>query len=162
MQLNLATKALFCMGLTCAALPAFALEAWSGQEGASTYEVIFDSGVYSNAWWVGASDCPGNAAGDEANNPWRYERAATADEITKYGNPTTCDTGGGTVTYPAYDNSIAYNAGDIVIYNNATYKTSVAQSAYGFAPGQENPWEAYAVVTQWASSTVYNLSLIHI
>lgn len=156
MQLNLATKALFCMGLTCAALPAFALEAWSGQEGGSTYEVIFDSGVYSNAWWVGASDCPGNAAGDEANNPWRYERAATADEITKYGNPTTCDTGGGTVTYPAYDNSIAYNAGDIVIYNNATYKTSVAQSAYGFAPGQENPWEAYAVVTQWASSTVYN------
>lgn len=156
MQLNLATKALFCMGLTCAALPAFTLEAWSGQEGGSTYEVIFDSGVYSNAWWVGASDCPGNAAGDEANNPWRYERAATADEITKYGNPTTCDTGGGTVTYPAYDNSIAYNAGDIVIYNNATYKTSVAQSAYGFAPGQENPWEAYAVVTQWASSTVYN------
>lgn len=37
MKLNLATKALFCMGLTCAALPAFALEAWSGQE----YEALF-------------------------------------------------------------------------------------------------------------------------
>ncbi|CBG91176.1 carbohydrate-binding protein [Citrobacter rodentium] len=156
MKLNLATKALFCMGLTCAALPAFALEAWSGQEGGSTYEVIFDGGVYTNAWWVGASDCPGNAADNEANNPWRYERAATAAEMDKYGNPTTCETSGGTVTYPAYDNTVSYNAGDIVSYNNATYKTSTAQSSYGFAPGQENPWEAYAPVAEWSSSTVYN------
>ncbi|KLW85742.1 hypothetical protein SP99_04116 [Enterobacter sp. BIDMC92] len=156
MKLNLATKALFCMGLTCAALPAFALEAWSGQEGGSTYEVIFDGGVYKNAWWVGASDCPGNAANDQANNPWRFERNATAAEMDKYGNPVTCETSGGTVTYPAYDNSVAYKAGDVVSYNNATYKTSVAQSAYGFVPGQDNPWEAYAPVVQWSSSTVYN------
>ncbi|EPW3925530.1 glycosyl hydrolase family 18 protein [Enterobacter sichuanensis] len=156
MKLNLATKALFCMGLTCAALPAFALEAWSGQEGGSTYEVIFDGGVYKNAWWVGASDCPGNAANDQANNPWRFERNATAAEMDKYGNPVTCETSGGTVTYPAYNNSVAYKAGDVVSYNNATYKTSIAQSAYGFVPGQDNPWEAYAPVSQWSSSTVYN------
>lgn len=156
MKLNLATKALFCIGLTCAALPAFALEAWSGQEGGSTYEVIFNGGVYTNAWWVGATDCPGNAAADEANNPWRFERTATAAEITQYGNPTTCDTSGGTVTYPDYNNSAAYKKGDIVTYNKATYKSSVDQSAYGFTPGQENPWEAYAPVSQWSSTTTYN------
>jgi len=156
MKLNLATKSLFFMGLTCAALPAFALEAWSGQEGSSTYEVIFDGGVYKNEWWVEASNCPGDAANNQANNPWRFERNATAAEIDKYGNPTTCETSGGTVTYPEYNNSVSYNAGDVVTYNNATYKTSVAQSAYGFAPGQDNPWEAYAPVAQWSSSTVYN------
>ena len=156
MKLNLATKALFCMGLTCAALPVFALEAWNGQEGGSTYEVIFDGGVYNNAWWVGASNCPGNAADDQANNPWRYERAATADEMNKYGNPTSCETSGGTVAYPAYNNNTAYKAGDVVTYNNATYKTTAAQSAYGFAPGQSNPWMLYAEIPQWSSSTVYN------
>ncbi len=156
MKLNLATKALFCMGLTCAALPAFALEAWSGQEGGSTYEVIFNGGIYTNAWWVGATDCPGNAAADEANNPWRFERTATAAEINQYGNPTTCDTSGGTVTYPDYNNSAAYKKGDIVTYNKATYKSFVDQSAYGFTPGQENPWEAYATVSQWSSTTTYN------
>lgn len=156
MKFNLATKALFCMGLTCAALPAFALEAWNGQEGSTTYEVIFDGGVYQNAWWVGASDCPGNAQDDSDHNPWRYERAATAAEMSQYGNPAICETSGGTVIYPAYDNSQAYNAGDIVMYNNSTYKTTSAQSAYGFVPGQENPWEAYAPVVQWSSSTVYN------
>lgn len=44
----------------------------------------------------------------------------------------------------------------LLAYNNATYKTSIAQSAYGFVPGQDNPWEAYAPVVQWSSSTVYN------
>ncbi|HDR2795449.1 MULTISPECIES: carbohydrate-binding protein [Enterobacter] len=156
MKLNFATKTLFCLGLTCTALPAFALEAWSGQEGGSTIEVIFDGGVYNNAWWVSASDCPGNAADDQASNPWRYERAATAAEMSQYGNPTTCETSGGTVTYPAYDNNAEYKAGDIVSYNNATYKTASSQSAYGFVPGQDNPWEAYSAVAQWSSSTTYN------
>lgn len=49
MKLNLATKILFCLGFTCTALPALALEAWSGQEGNGPYEVIFNSGVYTNA-----------------------------------------------------------------------------------------------------------------
>lgn len=61
MKLNLATKILFCLGFTCTALPALALEAWSGQEGNGSYEVIFNSGVYTNAWWVGAANCPGTA-----------------------------------------------------------------------------------------------------
>jgi len=144
------------MGALCAAAPVFAIEAWSGQEGAGPYEVIYDSGVYTNAWWVGAKDCPGNASADEASNPWRFERAATAAEMTQYGNPTTCETGGGTVTYPEYSSASAYNANDIVSYNGATWQTSTAQSAYGFTPGSANPWEQYAEVPQWAGTTTYN------
>lgn len=156
MKLNIFTKTIIGMGALCAAAPVLALEAWSGQEGTGPYEVIYDSGVYTNAWWVGASDCPGNASGDEANNPWRFERDATAAEIAEYGNPTTCDTGGGTVTYPDYSSANAYNANDIVTYNGATWQTSTAQSAYGFTPGAANPWEMYAVVAQWSATTTYN------
>lgn len=156
MKLNIFTKAIIGMGALCAAAPVFALEAWSGQEGTGPFEVIYDSGVYTNAWWVGATDCPGNASGDEANNPWRYERAATSAEISEYGNPTTCDSGGGTVTYPDYNSASSYNANDIVSYNGATWQTSVAQSAYGFTPGEGNPWELYAEVPQWSATTVYN------
>lgn len=86
MKLNIFTKTIIGMGALCAAAPVLALEAWSGQEGTGPYEVIYDSGVYTNAWWVGASDCPGNASDDEANNPWRFERDATAAEIAEYGN----------------------------------------------------------------------------
>ncbi|WP_325168729.1 glycosyl hydrolase family 18 protein, partial [Citrobacter cronae] len=156
MKLNIFTKTIIGMGALCAAAPVLALEAWSGQEGTGPYEVIYDSGVYTNAWWVGASDCPGNASGDEANNPWRFERDATAAEIAEYGNPTTCDTGGGTVTYPDYSSANAYNANDIVTYNGATWQTSTAQSAYGFTPGAANPWEVYAEVAQWSATTTYN------
>lgn len=156
MKLNIFTKTIIGMGALCAAAPVLALEAWSGQEGTGPYEVIYDSGVYTNAWWVGASDCPGNASDDEANNPWRFERDATAAEIAEYGNPTTCDTGGGTVTYPDYSSANAYNANDIVTYNGATWQTSTAQSAYGFTPGAANPWEVYAEVAQWSATTTYN------
>lgn len=156
MNLNIFTKAIIGMGALCAAAPVFALEAWSGQEGTGPFEVIYDSGVYTNAWWVAATDCPGNASGDEANNPWRFERAATSAEISEYGNPTTCDSGGGTVTYPDYNSASSYNANDIVSYNGATWQTSVAQSAYGFTPGEGNPWELYAEVPQWSATTVYN------
>lgn len=156
MKLNLATKILFCLGFTCTALPALALEAWSGQEGNGSYEVIFNSGVYTNAWWVGAANCPGTAAADEANNSWRYERVATSSEISKYGNPTSCETSGGNVTYPEYNGANTYQVNDIVSYKGATYKTPVAQNAYGFAPGESNPWALYTVVAEWASSKTYN------
>lgn len=156
MKLNIFTKAMIGMGVLCAAAPVFALEAWNGQEGTGPYEVIYNSGVYTNAWWVGASDCPGNATDEDPNNPWRFERDATTAEIAEYGNPTTCDTGGGTVTYPDYNSANAYNANDIVTYNNATWQTSTAQSAYGFTPGAANPWEVYAEVAQWTATTTYN------
>ncbi|HHG0682872.1 TPA: glycosyl hydrolase family 18 protein [Enterobacter cloacae] len=156
MKLNIFTKTIIGMGAICIAAPVFALEAWSGQEGNGPFEVIYDSGVYTNAWWVGATDCPGNASADAANNPWRFERDATAAEIAEYGNPTTCDSGGGTVTYPDYNSANAYNANDIVTYNGATWQTSTAQSAYGFTPGEGNPWERYAEVPQWMATTTYN------
>ena len=155
MKLNKITKILIGVGALCAAAPVFALEAWNGQEGTGPYEVIFNSGVYTNAWWVSASNCPGEAEGDEANNPWRYERDATPSEIAEYGNPTTCDSGGD-VTYPDYNSANSYNANDIVSYNGATWQTSVAQSAYGFTPGADNPWELYAEVPTWSATTTYN------
>ncbi|MBE0796825.1 lysozyme, partial [Escherichia coli] len=57
---------------------------------------------YKNAWWVGAANCPGDAKENDASNPWRYVRAATATEISQYGNPGSCsvkpDNNGGAVT----------------------------------------------------------------
>ena len=63
---------------------------------------LHNGGIYKNAWWVGAANCPGDAKKDEASNPWRYVRAATATEITQYGNPGSCsvkpDNNGGAAT----------------------------------------------------------------
>lgn len=141
------------MGALCVTAPVLAVEAWSGQEGAGPYEVIYNSGVYTNAWWVAKTDCPGN---ETDTNPWKYERAATSAEISQYGNPTTCETSGGDVSYPEYNSANSYNANDVVSYNGATWKTSVAQSPYGFKPGEGNPWELYAEVPQWSAATTYN------
>ncbi|HCT4411041.1 TPA: lysozyme, partial [Escherichia coli] len=80
----------------------YAVVAWKGQEGSSTWYVIYNGGIYKNAWWVGAANCPGDAKENDASNPWRYVRAATATEITQYGNPGSCsvkpDNNGGAVT----------------------------------------------------------------
>lgn len=141
------------MGALCVTAPVLAVEAWSGQEGAGPYEVIYNSGVYTNAWWVAKTDCPGN---ETDTNPWKYERAATSAEISQYGNPTTCETSGGDVSYPEYNSANSYNANDVVSYNGATWKTSAAQSPYGFKPGEGNPWELYAEVPQWSAATTYN------
>lgn len=141
------------MGALCVTAPVLAVEAWSGQEGTGPYEVIYNSGVYTNAWWVAKTDCPGN---ETDTNPWKYERAATSAEISQYGNPTTCETSGGDVSYPEYNSANSYNANDVVSYNGATWKTSSAQSPYGFKPGEGNPWELYAEVPQWSAATTYN------
>ena len=36
---------------------AFALEAWHGQEGSDTFEVIFDGQVYTNSWCSSLTFC---------------------------------------------------------------------------------------------------------
>ncbi|MBU5922854.1 glycosyl hydrolase family 18 protein [Enterobacter sichuanensis] len=153
MKLNIFARTIIGMGALCVTAPVLAVEAWSGQEGAGPYEVIYNSGVYTNAWWVAKTDCPGN---ETDTNPWKYERAATSAEISQYGNPTTCETSGGDVSYPEYNSANSYNANDVVSYNGATWKTSVAQSPYGFKPGEGNPWELYAEVPQWSAATTYN------
>ena len=43
----------------------------------------YNGGIYKNAWWVGAANCPGDAKENDASNPWRYVRAATATEISQ-------------------------------------------------------------------------------
>ncbi len=70
------------------------LAAWSGQSGGDTFQVIFDGKVYQNAWWVESTQCPGEAAADPDNNPWRVQRDATTEEMETLGNPTSCDQGG--------------------------------------------------------------------
>jgi len=158
MKMNKITQMLCVAGLTMASASAFALEAWNGQEGGDTYEVIFDGGVYSNAWWVGATNCPGTAEQDQGANPWRKVRDASATEMSQYGNPTVCEIAGdGTQNnYVNYDSSRDYLAGDIVLANGMTYKTSKATPAHSFAPAENNPWVAYAPTPVWSSSTTYN------
>lgn len=157
MKLNIISKSLIALGMGACAVNAFALEAWSGQEGGTTYEVIFDGDVYTNAWWVGASNCPKDASNDQANNPWRYQRDATAAEIAQYGNPTSCDINGGeTPTYENFSVEKSYAEGTIVIWQDATWQAKGAMGAYSFTPGAGSPWQLYKATETWNASKTYN------
>ena len=72
------------MGLVCSSLPALAMEAWNNQQGGNKYQVIFDGKIYENAWWVSSTNCPGKAKANDATNPWRLKRTATAAEISQF------------------------------------------------------------------------------
>ncbi len=134
----------------------YSLQAWSGQEGSEIYHVIFNGNVYKNAWWVGSKDCPRGTSAENSNNPWRLERTATAAELSQYGNPTTCEIdNGGVIVADGFQASKAYSADSIVDYNDAHYKTSVDQDAWGFVPGGDNPWKKYEPAKAWSASTVY-------
>lgn len=116
----------------------YAVVAWKGQEGSSTWYVIYNGGIYKNAWWVGAANCPGDAKENDASNP------------------TTCEIdNGGVIVADGFQASKAYSADSIVDYNDAHYKTSVDQDAWGFVPGGDNPWKKYEPAKAWSASTVY-------
>ena len=241
MKLNIFTKSMIGMGLVCSALPALAMEAWNNQQGGNKYQVIFDGKIYENAWWVSSTNCPGKAKANDATNPWRLKRTATAAEISQFGNtlsceksgsssssnsntpasntpanggsatpaqgtvpsnssvvawnkqqggqtwyvvfngavyknawwvassncpgdaksndasnPTTCEIdNGGVIVADGFQASKAYSADSIVDYNDAHYKTSVDQDAWGFVPGGDNPWKKYEPAKAWSASTVY-------
>ncbi|HAJ3095648.1 glycosyl hydrolase family 18 protein [Escherichia coli] len=134
----------------------YSLQAWSGQEGSEIYHVIFNGNIYQNAWWVGSEDCPRGTSAENSNNPWRLVRTATAAEMSQYGNPTTCEIdNGGVIVADGFQASKAYSADSIVDYNDAHYKTSVDQDAWGFVPGGDNPWKKYEPAKAWSASTVY-------
>ena len=134
----------------------YSLQAWSGQEGSEIYHVIFNGNVYQNAWWVGSEDCPRGTSVENSNNPWRLVRTATAAEMSQYGNPTTCEIdNGGVIIANGFQASKAYSANSIVDYNDAHYKTSVDQDAWGFVPGGDNPWKKYEPAKAWSATTVY-------
>lgn len=134
----------------------YSLQAWSGQEGSEIYHVIFNGNIYQNAWWVGSEDCPRGTSAENSNNPWRLVRTATAAELSQYGNPTTCEIdNGGVIVADGFQASKAYSANSIVDYNDAHYKTSVDQDAWGFVPGGDNPWKKYEPAKAWSASTVY-------
>ncbi len=82
-------------------------------------------------------------------------RTATAAEMSQYGNPTTCEIDNGGVIIADGFASKAYSANSIVDYNDAHYKTSVDQDAWGFVPGGDNPWKKYEPAKAWSASTVY-------
>ena len=94
MKLNIFTKSMIGMGLVCSALPALAMEAWNNQQGGNKYQVIFDGKIYENAWWVSSTNCPGKAKANDATNPWRLKRTATAAEISQFGNTLSCEKSG--------------------------------------------------------------------
>lgn len=157
MKLNIMTRYFIAAGLLTCAGNAFALEAWSGQESSDTIEVIFDSKVYTNRWYVSAENCPQTASADNWDNPWTYVRNATPAEISEYGNPTTCDSGSITpVNYDAFSTDKNYVSGDIVSYGDVNYQAKSAVPAYSFTPGAENPWQLYTAVPVWNSTQVYN------
>ena len=159
MRMNMLTRAMFGMSALCMASSCLALEAWNGQEGSNNFDVIFNGNVYTNSWWVGASQCPGTAEQDQANNPWRLTRAATAQELSQYGNPVSCDIAGGSTddaTLPAFNSSQSYSAGDKVSVDGSTYKTSAAVAAYSFIPGKANPWKLWQPTPAWVMGTIYN------
>ncbi|HAY4866862.1 TPA: hypothetical protein RPC53_004980, partial [Escherichia coli] len=94
MKLNIFTKSMIGMGLVCSSLPALAMEAWNNQQGGNKYQVIFDGKIYENAWWVSSTNCPGKAKANDATNPWRLKRTATAAEISQFGNTLSCEKSG--------------------------------------------------------------------
>lgn len=76
--------------------------------------------------------------------------------MSQYGNPTTCEIdNGGVIIADGFQASKAYSANSIVDYNDAHYKTSVDQDAWGFVPGGDNPWKKYEPAKAWSASTVY-------
>ena len=76
--------------------------------------------------------------------------------MSQYGNPTTCEIdNGGVIVADGFQASKAYSANSIVDYNDAHYKTSVDQDAWGFVPGGDNPWKKYEPAKAWSASTVY-------
>lgn len=157
MKLNTISRYFLAAGLMSCAANAFALEAWSGQAGGNTIEVIFDSKVYSNRWYVNADNCPQGASAENWDNPWSYVRDATKAEIDQYGNPTTCESGSATpVAHDAFSAEKDYAKDDIVAYQDVTYEASRPIPAYSFTPGADNPWKLYTPVPDWRSSQVYN------
>lgn len=155
-KLSLLAAALAC------ATPAMALEAWHGQEGSSSMEVLFNGQVWKNAWWVGSGQCPANVAKDgEAMNAWRLLRSATPDEMKRYGNPTSCQTSGGgsgaggSSAFPAFDGYQAYRKGDKVTVSGGDYIASTDVPVNSFRPGQASPWKPYTPLQPWQAGVTY-------
>lgn len=64
------------------------LAAWDEQQGGAVFNVIYDGDVYTNKYWVERWHIPGAEGKDaSATNAWEYVRAASADEISRLGNP---------------------------------------------------------------------------
>jgi bifunctional chitinase/lysozyme len=139
--------------LAASAFSAHALEGWHGQRGEGPFEVVFNSQVWKNTWWVEAEQCPAKALSDPTN-PWAVVRSATAEEVANYGNPLSCDRQDAGQTNPDFDPDKNYPVGAKVLFDGANYiaKRMVAESSF-----QPNitPWAAYRPMPQWDNGTAY-------
>lgn len=127
---------------------------WDHQSGGETYNVVFDSKVWQNAWWVESTDCPAKAAADPDHNPWRFLRNATAGEIAQ-GNPTSCD-GSQECT-----SLLCKDAKTEAMYQKVGYKPDgsgtnlsytsarVAKPVYNLYEQHENEPKLSAYITDW-------------
>jgi chitinase len=127
---------------------------WDHQSGGETYHVIFDSKIWKNAWWVEASNCPGEAAEDPDHNPWRFLRNATMEEIAT-GNPTSCNGASDCTALLCQDSKteatykeVDYK-GDGSGTNLSYTSTRVAKSVYNIYKKPENGPKISAYITDW-------------
>lgn len=160
MKINKTTLGLLALGISCVSAPSFALEAWSGQTatGETPIEVIFNGNIYRNAYWVGADNCPLNDSGDaNSGKAWHLVRAASAQEIKTYGNPTTCkkEEAAGEEKKGQFDATRAYAKGETLVINEVNYRAITAVVPNSFAPGESNPWELYQPTSEWKSGKDY-------
>ena len=172
-MIMVATIALFCMAI---AVPAGAgqVVGWTGQSGPGPFTVLFNGKIYKNRWWVRSNRCPADADANNWDNAWQYQRDATADELNTIDNPTNCDaattvpTTSGTVVTSGTDENgggkegdtfkkgVAYDAGEIVIYNG--YEFIAKRDTDGvFYPGEKSLWKSYPKygVRPWQATTIY-------
>lgn len=139
--------------------------AWTAQSGPTkTYTVLFDGKIFTNRWWVESFNCPIDAGPDNYNNPWQYQRNASADELQNIENPTTCDaastspgdpgTGTPSGTDGTFDLDQIYRAGDIVTYKGNSYEAR-RETEGVFAPGEKSVWKLWVKAVPWQSGKVY-------
>lgn len=139
--------------------------AWTGQSGpGGNFTVLFDGKIYTNRWWAESFNCPADAGPDNWVNPWQYKRDATAGEMKKLDNPTTCDaaatnpggggSGGGSGQDGTFDPDKTYEAGDIVTYNGKSYKARRDTQGV-FTPDERSVWQLYVKPVPWLKTEVY-------
>ncbi|CAM3507625.1 hypothetical protein BS639_20335 [Rouxiella silvae] len=161
MKINKTTLGLLALGMIGASSSAMALEAWDHQDTNSKIEVIFNGNIYTNGWYANPSDCPGHNSG-QGSSAWNLVKAASADEIAEFGNPTTCDNADSkNDTHPetviaAFDNNKDYDKGDKVAVNGVEYIALQDIPANSFAPSQSNPWVRYVALKEWQPSKKYH------
>ena len=129
-----------------------AVEAWHPTiEGAGPFSVIFKGNIYKNASPVPHGVCPGNLERHGSDNsPWRFQRAATPEEIEKHGNTMTCSEFSEVIAWKA---ALEGEGPFLVIFDSKVYKniSRVDKKCPGNLEKEgtdNNPWRLERDATQ--------------